>query len=131
MTARMPAPPNAIPTIFVAFGATGDLMQRKVIPALYHLHTRSKLPQRFRIVGFSRRDWSDQNFGDYIRTIIEKRAGAALPDEMVGSFISLFRFQKGEFDNTGSYADLKRAFDECDAEWGLCANKLFYLAVAP
>src|SRR5262245_44584793 len=34
----MAAPTNNIPTIFVAFGATGDLMRRKVLPALFYCH---------------------------------------------------------------------------------------------
>ena len=47
----------AAPTILVIFGATGDLMGRKIVPALYHLFVRDLLPTRVRIVGFSRRGW--------------------------------------------------------------------------
>ena len=39
------------PTILVVFGATGDLMERKIEPSLYHLHEKKGLPERFRIVG--------------------------------------------------------------------------------
>ncbi len=127
----MVATNSNLPTIFVAFGATGDLMQRKVIPALYHLHTHGKLPERFRIIGFSRRDWSDEEFQTYIREILEKRTEVALSKDTITSFISLFRFQKGEFEDAESYDRLKVAFEESDREWGMSSNKLFYLAVAP
>ena len=106
-------------------------MHRKVIPALYYLYTRGRLSERFCIMGFSRRDWSDKEFREYVRSIIEKRVGSKLPDEHVISFISLFRFQRGEFTDASSYEALKRAFAEFDKEWSCCSNKLFYLAVAP
>ncbi len=38
----------------VIFGASGDLTSRKLIPALYELHRKKRLPENTRIVGFSR-----------------------------------------------------------------------------
>ena len=60
--ALMVAPAKNIPTIFVAFGATGDLMRSKVLPALWHLYKHNALPNMFRVIGFSRREWSDKEF---------------------------------------------------------------------
>ena len=42
----------------VIFGATGDLCRRKLIPALYNLHTKGLLPDNLVIVGTSRREIS-------------------------------------------------------------------------
>lgn len=53
---------NNIPTILVVFGATGDLMQKKIVPALFHLFRKNKLPSFFKVVGFSRQDLSDEAF---------------------------------------------------------------------
>src|SRR6476469_5313214 len=39
---------------FVIFGASGDLTHRKLVPALYHLFRKGRLPKDTRIVGFSR-----------------------------------------------------------------------------
>ena len=39
----------------VIFGASGDLTSRKLIPALYSLFRRQRLPEKFQIVGFARR----------------------------------------------------------------------------
>lgn len=127
----MVAPTTNIPTNFVAFGATGDLMRKKVIPSLYYLHTRGSLPDRFRTIGFSRREWSDDDFRAYIREVVEEYVGATLPDETIAPFLEIFYFQKGTFDDAASYRALKEVFDTTDAEWGLCSSKLFYLAVAP
>ena len=35
----------------IIFGASGDLTQRKLIPALYNLYRKSRLPEHFNIVG--------------------------------------------------------------------------------
>lgn len=119
-----------IPTIFTAFGATGDLMRLKVVPALFHLHRKGALPDMFRIIGFSRRDWTHEQYREYVRETLLGRTGDANA-EVVDAFLARFQFQEGTFEKTESYQNLKKAFDALDAEWGVCANKLFYLAVAP
>ena len=43
-----------MPHTFVIFGASGDLTSRKLIPALYQLARKNRLPKETRIVGFSR-----------------------------------------------------------------------------
>ena len=123
------APDKNIPTIFAAFGATGDLMRRKVIPAVFHLWKHGELPERFRVVGFSRRDWSDEDFRVFIKGVVETHQGSSV--EGLQPFLELFRFQRGYFEEPQSYKELKAAFDACDREWGVCSNKLFYFSVAP
>ncbi len=131
MMTVMAAPTKNIPTIFVAFGATGDLMRRKVIPALFFLHQHRELPSMFKVIGFSRRPWSDEEFGGYVRGVLEEHADKSLGDEELASFLSLFKFQEGTFEVSHSYVALKKTFDTLDREWGVCSNKLFYLSVAP
>lgn len=46
----------------VIFGASGDLTARKLIPALFHLHLKSRLPEAVRIVGVSRTEFSDTDY---------------------------------------------------------------------
>jgi len=127
----MVAPEKNIPTIFAAFGATGDLMKRKVIPAIFHLYEQGELPTRFRIIGFSRRDWSDAEFQAFIKEVIEEHRKERISEELLAPFLALFRFQRGYFEEPKSYEELKAAFDASDREWGVCSNKLFYFSVAP
>lgn len=132
--ANMAAPERNIPTIFAAFGATGDLMRRKVLPALFYSYKKGELPTMFKVVGFSRRDWSDEKFQTYVREVLEEHASGGkvkIADDILEPFLSVFKFQRGEFSDASSYQNLKQAFDECDKEWGVCSNKLFYLSVAP
>ncbi len=127
----MIAPARNIPTIFVAFGATGDLMRRKVLPALFYAYKHNELPQMFRVIGFSRREWSDLEFRVYVREVLEEHAGEKIAEDKIGPFLSVFEFQRGTFEDKESYMQLKKTFDQRDAEWGVCSNKLFYLSVAP
>ena len=57
-------------TAFVIFGVTGDLTRRKLMPAIYELAASDRLPVHFQVVGFARRDWTDeilvQNLSDGI-----------------------------------------------------------------
>ena len=127
----MVAPETNIPTIFAAFGATGDLMRRKVLPALYYSYKQGELPKMFKVVGFSRREWTDEKFREYVHEVLEEHAKEKIPAEVLAPFLSVFKFQRGEFSDPTSYEGLKKTFDECDKEWGVCSNKLFYLSVAP
>ncbi len=127
----MAAPEKNIPTIFVAFGATGDLMRRKVLPALLYAYKNKELPSMFRVIGFSRREWSDEEFQGYVRGVLEEHADKSMKDAELEPFLKLFKFQKGTFEDAGSYQELKKTFDVCDAQWGVCSNKLFYLSVPP
>ena len=38
----------------VIFGASGDLTSRKLMPSIYELHRKGRLPEQTKIVGFSR-----------------------------------------------------------------------------
>ncbi|MBW6469489.1 MAG: glucose-6-phosphate dehydrogenase, partial [Coriobacteriia bacterium] len=116
------------PTILVVFGATGDLMARKIVPSIFHLYRNDLLPDRFRVVGFSRRDWSDEDLRDHVSGILAER----YPDAgSLDSFLALFTYHRGTFEDRGAYESLAQASADVAEEWGTCANQLFYLAVPP
>ena len=54
------------PTTIVIFGGTGDLAQRKLLPALFQLACKARLPDRFRIVGFARDEYSNDQFREFM-----------------------------------------------------------------
>ena len=126
----MMKPEALMPTVFVILGATGDLVAKKIAPALFHLYRKKELPGRFRVVGFSRRELTDENFRVHIDGILSARKDAGTSKER-SSFLSMFSFVRGAFQNSHGYANLKASLSAVDAEWGVCTNKLFYLAVPP
>jgi glucose-6-phosphate 1-dehydrogenase len=106
-------------------------MRRKVIPALFYLYQHGELPDKFRIVGFSRRDMTDAQFRAYVKEVLGTHNGKKVPARAVNAFLQLFHFHQGTFEDGESYDALKKIVARMDAEWGMCTNKLFYLAVAP
>ena len=117
------------PTVFVVFGATGDLSQRKLLPALFDLYLKAALPEEFRVIGFARREWSDEEFREFAREVLAVRQ--AHPTDQLEGFLERLQYQSGEFDQPENYAKLEGLLRSIDAEWGACSNKLFYLAVPP
>ncbi|HAO64421.1 TPA: glucose-6-phosphate dehydrogenase [Candidatus Taylorbacteria bacterium] len=121
---------NEGPTIFVIFGVTGDLSQRKLLPALFSLFSHNLLPKKFKIVGFSRRGWTDDDLRNFVRESLESKKVVGSPDQ-TESFLAHMEYANGIFDDAQAYVNLKQRLDRIDAEFGQCSNKLLYLAVAP
>lgn len=118
-----------IPTILVVFGATGDLVKKKILPALFNLFLEGKLPTMFKVVGFSRRSFSREDFEKYIFEATAKYRGANA--KICGAFCKPFSYQQGVFEKLDGFRALEKRLLAIDNEWGVCANKLFYLAVPP
>jgi glucose-6-phosphate 1-dehydrogenase len=117
------------PTILVIFGITGDLAKKKLIPSLYSLHRARMLPKHFRVVGFSRRELSQDAFTTYIGDMAAlHHKGTAKEHD---SFARLFSFSQGRFEEQNDYEELRAMLAKIDLDWGMCSNKLFYCAVNP
>lgn len=122
-----------IPTIIIVLGATGDLMKKKIVPALFNLYEDKKLPKLFHIIGFSRRPFSPSDFREYIKSILDKNPDNAntTKQKLISSFLMMFGYQSGQLENAGDYNNLSAVLGKIDGEWKACSNKLFYLAVPP
>jgi len=110
------------PTIFIVFGATGDLFQRKILPALQSLRVKGLLPKRFAIVAYGRRQFDDADFRHFV-----EHAVPSVDDD----FLSYLSYVQGEFADAEGYARLKEHCKAIDDRFGQCTNKLFYCAVPP
>jgi glucose-6-phosphate 1-dehydrogenase len=118
------------PTILIVLGATGDLMRKKIVPALYHLFIKKKLPDLFRVIGFARRDLVDKLFRQNVSQILIEHSEGVNRD-MLLQFLNLFSYVQGFFDDKNAYLNLNKALKKIDDSLGVCTNKLFYLAVPP
>ena len=119
-----------IPTIVVVLGATGDLMKKKIIPSVCHLYVNKLLPSHFRVIGMARRPFSNEVF----REDVSKSLLNYLPatDKNTAKEVSgFFSYSQGEFSDVKGFENLKKELEKIDLEWGVCTNKLFYLAVPP
>ncbi|MBI2013844.1 MAG: glucose-6-phosphate dehydrogenase [Candidatus Colwellbacteria bacterium] len=120
-----------IPTTLVLFGATGNLVARKILPALFELYDRELLPDKFRVVGFSRTDMDLEQFRNHVAKMHEEHSSSLMISDKWPSFIRLFSYQKGNFENKKDYKALISVLKEIDKGFQEDSNKLFYLAVPP
>lgn len=121
---------NLLPTIFVIFGATGDLMRRKLAPGLFHLYQEGHLPKLFQVVGFAKDELSGEQFRAMVAEIVRAKARGAATEE-IEKFARFFVYQQGLFEEKQGYQRLAEFLGRKDGEWRVCANKLFYIAASP
>jgi len=122
------AGPAAQPHVFVVFGATGDLMQRKLLPALYRLHAQGRLPAGSLILGVARHPLDDGTFREACaKSLAAETVG---PETEVRPFCasSLFYFRLSGEGPTG-YPGLRARVEQVEKEHGLPGNRIFYLAL--
>lgn len=119
------------PQILVIFGASGDLTQRKLVPAIYQMKLERKLPPELTIVGVARRDWGHDYFRQQLREGVEEYGGGLQSEEIWEDFAKGLFYCPGDIDNPESYHKLKAFLGELDELRGTRGNRVFYLAVAP
>ncbi|MDX1523637.1 MAG: glucose-6-phosphate dehydrogenase, partial [Anaerolineae bacterium] len=119
---------NTQPTTIVIFGASGDLTYRKLIPGLYNNYKKGRLPETSRIVGFARRDWTNDYFRDRLREGVEQFAGDAFDENTWAEFSPVLSYFQGNLDVAEDYKTLGTYMQELE---GGPVNRLYYLATAP
>ena len=125
------ARPTPQPCNVVIFGASGDLTFRKLIPALYNLRADGDLPAAFNVVGFARREKTDESFRKELEEQARKFSRQGINDELWASFASGIYYHTSTFENADGYKLLAKKLDELDNSSGTKGNRLFYLSVAP
>jgi glucose-6-phosphate 1-dehydrogenase len=119
------------PNIIVFFGASGDLVKRKLVPALYHLKRERRLPPELTIVGVARREWSDDYFREQMREGVEEFSDGVGSEALWQDFAKGLFYCPGDIDNPESFQKLKTLLVELDQKRGTRGNRVFYLSVAP
>ena len=115
------------PTVFVIYGASGDLSQRKLLPAIYNLAVRGLLPNRFAVIGYARSEMDNDAFREYARTAVEKFSRTPVDDHLWRAFAESLHYQSGSFDEEG-FKVLGDRLEAIDAAHGTGANRVYYLS---
>ena len=96
------------PCTIVIFGASGDLTARKLIPALYHLFKDKLMPPAFRIVGFARREKTDESWRQELRTALDQFSRTKPVDEAVWKkFAANIFYSRGDLADATAYKKLE------------------------
>jgi len=116
----------------VIFGATGDLMRRKLMPALYDLSHDGLLPPEFAVVGIGRRDKDDRSFRAEMLEVVNRYARRrparpAIWDDLARSIY----YHRADFERDEAYDPLRDLLRQIDVTQGTSGNRVFYFATAP
>ena len=119
---------RAPPHLFVVVGATGDLMWRKLLPALYQLAHQGRFPAGSAILGVARKALDAPAFrAAAMAALLAEKAG---PEAELRTFCDttlLYHRLAGE--TPEDYRALRAQIDAVDSERSLAGNRVLYLAL--
>jgi glucose-6-phosphate 1-dehydrogenase len=123
--------------IVVIFGASGDLTQRKLIPALYELSRggHAPLPRRFAVIGVSRTAMNDEEFRGKMRESVQEFA-AEFDEQSWARFSPRLHYCTGDATKAATFPGLSEQIARLGSQLGInkgtgLPNLLLYLSVAP
>ncbi len=118
------------PCAVVIFGASGDLTQRKLVPALFHVFQRGLLAQGSFILGCGRSPLTDEQF----RRRMAEELGRLLPpgaEAFIAGFVRRLYYLSGDYGDSLLYEGLSARLTELEPQFGSLGNRIFYLSTPP
>jgi len=116
-------------TSIVIFGASGDLTRRKLIPALYSLYVKEKLPDNINIMGYAKSPMSDKEFRDRVRVPDSHQVGCDNPEQYSWeNFAERLHYCEGSYTEESGFKKLNRQLIDIEKN---SANRMYYLATPP
>ena len=131
VSAAAQKPRTAQPFILVIFGASGDLTQRKLLPAVLGLYRDGLLDEKMRVVGFARTELDDGQFRRRLAEATEKYSDRPWDAQAWERFAGRLFYVRGNYDQPDDFTQLRRRLEQIAAESGSPRNYLFYLSTPP
>jgi glucose-6-phosphate 1-dehydrogenase len=119
------------PCALVIFGASGDLTQRKLMPALYSLAFRRLLPERFAVVGAARTEMTSEGWREQMREAVQKYARDEFREDVWERLEEAMVYVSTDAADEKAEDRLAATLTELDQTRGLAGNRVYYLAVPP
>ena len=120
---------NERPVTIVIFGASGDLTERKLIPAIFNDYRKGRLPEAFHIVGYARSEFTDEAFRDHLKEGMQKDVPEQFDAAAWESFAPHLHYFAADYSKSEDYARLKSCLAQI--ENGDDAGRIYYLATVP
>jgi glucose-6-phosphate 1-dehydrogenase len=119
------------PLTVVIFGASGDLTARKLIPSLYRLAVKRRLPGELRIVGVSRTPFRDEAYRDKLKESTRHFGGASFEESSWNDFARRVFYVAADAGKAGGLEALQKWFQNSEGTDAEKARRLYYLSVSP
>ncbi|MGM0374970.1 MAG: glucose-6-phosphate dehydrogenase [Chloroflexota bacterium] len=116
------------PTTILIFGASGDLTHRKLIPALYNLYRKDRLPKGTRVVGSSRSEFADREFRVHLEKGLQEFSADTYKKDLWEEFSQTVTYEAGDLTAPGDFERLLKTLDQLEDQ---PTNHLYYLAIGP
>ncbi|KAH9734063.1 Inactive glucose-6-phosphate 1-dehydrogenase 4 [Citrus sinensis] len=137
---NFPVQSDQAPSLCIAvIGATGELARRKIFPALFALYYSGFLPENVGIVGYSRKNLTDEDLRSIIASTltcrIDHRENCG---DKIDAFLSRTCYLNGGYDNREGMLKLSALMEHIEIidflaaylpQGGFEANRIFYLSV--
>ncbi|MGC2167439.1 MAG: glucose-6-phosphate dehydrogenase [Gallionella sp.] len=119
-------------TMFVLFGAGGDLSWRLLVPAMFNLFLDGNLPEGFVLLAVDRADSTNELIAEhYLKGVTAySRRGKPAKDAW-SSFAGKIRHVTFDVSDAAGFKNLSEALNACEADFGGKAQRVFYLATPP
>ena len=117
-------------TSIVILGATGDLARRKLLPALFQLACKERLPKELRIVGFARPEYTDEAYRELMWEGMQEFTDLAVRKDRWAAFSRGLSYLGGDLRAPKDFTRLRQRLEQMEGTAGK-ANRLFYLSIAP
>ena len=113
----------------VIFGASGDLTSRKLVPALYSLFCKERLPENTRVIGFSRTEYTDTAWREALADTTARFLGSSFDREAWLRFAQFVHYQPGDLAEGLDLLALGQRLSELESR--APSTRLYYLSTAP
>jgi glucose-6-phosphate 1-dehydrogenase len=120
------------PLSVVIFGASGDLTARKLIPALYNLHLKKRLPDDTRILGVARTAHSESEFRDTMTTKVREAFQAVGEEWNEGewkAFAEKLQYVATDVTKPEGVTPIQAWFNTREGDKG--GRRLYYMSISP
>jgi glucose-6-phosphate 1-dehydrogenase len=119
---------NGLPTSIVIFGASGDLTQRKLVPSLFNLYRKGRLPKQFHIIGYGNTAFTDEEFRTQLEAGIKQFASFEFKPDEWATFASNLTYQQGRYTDLADFKKLGALMKNWEIGSG---NRIYYMATPP
>lgn len=119
---------NGLPITIVIFGASGDLTQRKLVPSLFNLYRKGRMPKQFRIVGYGNTEFSHDQFCAHLEEGVKQFASFEFKKEEWDSFVPNLDYLQGRYTDLADFKKLAGFLKDWEISSG---NRIYYMATPP